>query len=51
MMGAAHAVTQVYCWPIGNSQTRRLQDGLGAACQLSGQGTLNAEGAHRLSAG
>jgi hypothetical protein len=30
---------------------RRLQDGLDAACQLSGQVTINAEAAHRLSAG
>jgi hypothetical protein len=34
-----------------NGQARRLQDGLGVACQLSGHDTLNAEGAHRLSAG
>jgi hypothetical protein len=31
-----------------NGQARRLQDGLVAARQLSGQGTLNAEAAHRL---
>jgi hypothetical protein len=36
---------------FGNGQARRLQDGLDAACQLSGQDTLNAEGAHHLSAG
>jgi hypothetical protein len=30
-------------------QARRLQDGLDAACQLSGQVTINAEAAHRLS--
>jgi hypothetical protein len=35
---------------FGNGQTCGLQDGLDAACQLSGQDTLNAEGAHRLSA-
>jgi hypothetical protein len=34
-----------------NGQARRLRDGLVATCQRSGQGTLNAEGAHRLSAG
>jgi hypothetical protein len=34
-----------------NGQARRLQGGLDAACQLSGQDTLNAEGAHRLSVG
>jgi hypothetical protein len=31
-----------------NGQTRRLQDGLVAARQWSGQGTLNAEMAHLL---
>jgi hypothetical protein len=31
-----------------NGQTRRLQDGLVAARQRNGQGTLNAEAAHRL---
>jgi hypothetical protein len=31
-----------------NGQARRLQDGLVAARQRSGQGTLNAEAAHRL---
>jgi hypothetical protein len=31
-----------------NGQARRLQDGLVAACQRSGLGTLNAEAAHRL---
>jgi hypothetical protein len=31
-----------------NGQSRRLQDGLVAARQRSGQGTLNAEAAHRL---
>jgi hypothetical protein len=31
--------------------TRRLQDGLDTTCQLSGQVTINAEAAHRLSAG
>jgi hypothetical protein len=31
-----------------NGQARRLQDGLVAARQRSGQGTLNAEVAHRL---
>jgi hypothetical protein len=31
-----------------NEQARRLQDGLVAAHQRSGQGTLNAEMAHRL---
>ena len=36
---------------IWNGQARHLQDGLYAACQLSGHDTLNAEGAHRLSAG
>jgi hypothetical protein len=36
---------------FGVGQACRLQDGLGAAWQLSGQGTLNAEGAHHLSAG
>jgi hypothetical protein len=36
---------------FGNGQARHLQDGLDAACQLSGQDTLNAEGAYRLSAG
>jgi hypothetical protein len=30
-------------------RARRLQDGLAAARQQSGQGTLNAEIAHRLS--
>jgi hypothetical protein len=30
---------------------RRLQDGLDAASQLSGQVTINGEAAHRLSAG
>jgi hypothetical protein len=33
-----------------NGQARRLQDGLVAARQRSGQGTFNAEAAHRLSA-
>jgi hypothetical protein len=32
-------------------QVRRLQGGPGAACQRSGQDTINAEGVHRLSAG
>jgi hypothetical protein len=36
---------------FGNGQARRLRDGLDAACQLSGQDTLNAEGAHCLSVG
>jgi hypothetical protein len=31
-----------------NGQARRLRDGLVAACQRSGQGSLNAETAHRL---
>jgi hypothetical protein len=31
-----------------NGQARRLQDGLVAARQRSGQGSLNAEAAHRL---
>jgi hypothetical protein len=31
-----------------NGQARRLQDGLVAARQRSGQGTLNAEAAHHL---
>jgi hypothetical protein len=31
-----------------SGQARRLQDGLAAARQQSGQGTLNAETAHRL---
>jgi hypothetical protein len=31
-----------------NGQARRLQDGPVAACQRSGQGTLNAEVVHRL---
>jgi hypothetical protein len=31
-----------------NGQARRLRDGLVAACQRSGQGSLNAEAAHRL---
>jgi hypothetical protein len=31
-----------------NGQARRLRDGLVAAYQRSGQGTLNAEAAHRL---
>jgi hypothetical protein len=31
-----------------NGQARRLQDGLVTAHQRSGQGTLNAEAAHRL---
>jgi hypothetical protein len=31
-----------------NRQARRLWDGLVAACQRSGQGSLNAEAAHRL---
>jgi hypothetical protein len=34
-----------------NGQAHHLQDGLDAACQRSGQDTLNAERAHRLSAG
>jgi hypothetical protein len=34
-----------YQW---NGQARRLQDGLVAARQRSGQGTFNAEAAHRL---
>jgi hypothetical protein len=33
-----------------NGQARRLQDGLVAARQRSGHGTLNAEAAHRLPA-
>jgi hypothetical protein len=33
-----------------NGQARRLRDGLVAACQRSGQGTLNAEVAHRMPA-
>jgi hypothetical protein len=36
---------------FGSGQAHRLQDGLDAACQLSRQDTLNAEGAHHLSAG
>jgi hypothetical protein len=32
-------------------QARHLQDGLDAACQLSGHVTINVEAAHRLSAG
>jgi hypothetical protein len=32
-----------------NGQAHRLQDGLDAARQQSGQGTFNAEVAHRLS--
>jgi hypothetical protein len=36
---------------FGIGQACRLRDGLGAACQLSGQDTLNAEGAHHLPAG
>jgi hypothetical protein len=31
-----------------NGQAHRLRDGLVATCQRSGQGTLNAEAAHRL---
>jgi hypothetical protein len=34
-----------------NGQARRLQDSLVAARQRSGQGTLNAEAAHRLPVG
>jgi hypothetical protein len=34
-----------------NGQARRLQDSLVAARQQSGQGTLNAEAAHRLPVG
>jgi hypothetical protein len=34
-----------------NGQAHRMQDGLDTTCQLSGQDTLNAEGAHCLSAG
>jgi hypothetical protein len=34
--------------PPANGQPRRLRDGLVAACQRSGQGSLNAEAAHRL---
>ena len=34
-----------------NGQARRLQDGLVAARQRSGQGSLNAEEAHRLLVG
>jgi hypothetical protein len=33
-----------------NGQARRLQDGLDVAYQLSGQDSLNTEGAHRQSA-
>jgi hypothetical protein len=33
-----------------NGQARRLQDGLVAAYQRSGKGTLNAEATHRLPA-
>jgi hypothetical protein len=33
-----------------SGRARRLQDGLAATRQQSGQGTLNAEAAHRLSA-
>jgi hypothetical protein len=32
-----------------SGRARRLQDGLAAARQQSGQGTLNAKAAHRLS--
>ena len=31
-----------------NGQAHRLQDGLGVVRQRSGQGTFNAEAAHRL---
>jgi hypothetical protein len=33
---------------LRSGRARRLQDGLGAARQQSGHGTLNAEAAHRL---
>jgi hypothetical protein len=45
--GCAQCTSQhgrtVWQW---NGQACRLQDGLGVVCQLSGQDTLNAEGAH-----
>jgi hypothetical protein len=49
--GWAQCTSQHGCtvWQWGG-QAHRLQDGLDVACQLSGQDTLNAEGAHRLSA-
>jgi hypothetical protein len=47
MMGVVHAVAWAYCLPTEWTGTPP-QDGLVAARQQSGQGSLNAEAAHRL---
>jgi hypothetical protein len=47
-MSTVYAAARAYYLPPGRTGTRLL-DGLVAARQQSGQGTLNAEAAHRLS--
>jgi hypothetical protein len=49
-MRIVHFVEWAYCLAM-EWTARRLQDGLDAACELSGHDIINAEGAHRLSAG
>jgi hypothetical protein len=49
-MGTVHFAARRTVWQW-NGQAHRMQDGLDTTCQLSGQDTLNAEGAHCLSAG
>jgi hypothetical protein len=46
-MGIVYAAARAYCLPMEWTGTL-LRDGLVAACQRSGHGTLNAEAAHRL---
>jgi hypothetical protein len=55
-MSTVYAAAWAYCLPPERTGTppagwpsRRLQDGLATALQQSGQGTLNAVAAHRLS--
>jgi hypothetical protein len=55
-MSTVYAAARAYYLPPERTGTppagwpdRRLQDGLAAARQQSGQGTLNAEETHRLS--
>jgi hypothetical protein len=46
MMSTVYAAARSYC-RHRNGQARRLQDGLVAARQRCGQGSFNAEAAHR----